>query len=283
MTDRYIFTVTAGRSGQSSLTRLLNTHVRDCYAAFEEPRAKVRMRGFPGDIERRIRRRFFETHELLGRGRVLTAYQAGDEAYLDRIVARRMAMIERPGVATYVDVSKYFARGLHDAFARATGSFGLIRLVRDPILNMRSFLNRNKDFSLDNSRPDAPRNELRLDPETMAPGEFYLWAWCEMYLRFDRLVEQYQIEQAVEIRTEDMNDAKAVARHFTGLGLDFTPPKVLPPQNTNCAQGRGETMPTAADMQTFGRFLDRLPAAMRDRIPYFNDYTPSNAGARQAG
>lgn len=275
MTERYIFTVTAGRSGQSSLTRLLTAHVAGCFAAFEEPRAKVRLRGFPGDIERRIRRRFFETHELLGRGRVLTAYQEGDAAYIDRIVRRRLAMIERRGAAIYIDVSKYFARGLHDAFARAVGKFALIRLVRDPILNMRSFLNRNKDFYLDNSAPDAPRNLLRLDPATMELGELYLWAWCEMYLRYDRLIDEYNVTHAVEIRTDDLNDAAKTSRNFAALGLDHSPIVVLPPQNTNLTLGYGETVSSDEDIRTFDRFINRLPADAVDKLAYFQDYDPN--------
>ena len=274
MTQRYIFTVTAGRSGQGSLTRLLMAHVADCYAAFEEPQAKVRLRGFPGDLERRFRRRFFETHELLGRGRVLAAYQSGDAAYLDRIVARRLEMIEHLDVSIYVDVSKYFARGLHDAFARAVGDFGLIRLVRDPVLNMRSFLNRNKSFRLDNSAPDAPNNELPLDPGGFEPGEFYLWSWCEMYLRFERLVETYKVERAVEIRTEEINDSGTMARHFSALGLEHTPLTVAPPENTNRMLGHGETLITEADIRTFERFMSRLPATAIDRIGYLHGYDP---------
>ena len=280
MTQRYIFTVTAGRSGQGSLTRLLMAHVADCYAAFEEPQAKVRLRGFPGDLERRFRRRFFETHELLGRGRVLAAYQSGDAAYLDRIVARRLEMIEHLDVSIYVDVSKYFARGLHDAFARAVGDFGLIRLVRDPVLNMRSFLNRNKSFRLDNSAPDAPNNELRLDPDGFKPGEFYLWAWSEMYLRFERLVETYKVRRAVEIRTDELNDAGTMARHFRALGLEHTPLTAVPPENTNRMQGHGETLVTQADIRTFECFLNRLPSSVIDRIGYLHGYDP--AGVRLA-
>ncbi len=275
MAERYIFTVTAGRSGQASLTRLLTTHVADCYAAFEEPHAKVRLRGLPGDIERRFRRRFFETHELLGRGRVLAAYQNGDAAYLDRIVARRLETIDHLDVSIYVDVSKYFARGLHDAFARAVGDFGLIRLVRDPVLNMRSFLNRNKTFGLDNSAPDAPNNELRLDPDGFEAGEFYLWAWSEMYLRFERLVEKYKVARAVEIRTDELNDAAMMTRHFRALGLEHTPLSVVPPENTNRMQGHGETLVTEDDIRTFERFMSRLASAEIERIGYLRGYDPA--------
>jgi len=279
MAKQYIFTVTAGRSGQNSLAALLNAHVPGCHAAFEEPHAKVRLKGALGDVERRFRRRFFETHELLGRGRVLTAFQDGDEAYLDRIAAKRLGMAEQLEGSIYVDVSKYFARGLHNAFARAVKDFGLIRLVRDPILNMRSFLNRGKGFYLDNSAPDAPRNLLLLDPSTMSKGELYLWAWCEVYLRFDRLVDEFEVSRAVEIRTEDLNDGGNVTRHFRSLGLDHSEIRVLPPRNTNRDQGRGDTIVKREDIETMERFLDRLPGGVRDQIAYFSGYEPARAAS----
>jgi len=65
---RYIFTVTAGRSGQSTLTSLFNNHIRSSYVAFEEPQINYLFHGRLSDLERKFRRRFIETHELLGRG-----------------------------------------------------------------------------------------------------------------------------------------------------------------------------------------------------------------------
>ncbi len=278
MIPRYVFTVTAGRSGQASLCELLHCHVPGCLAAFEEPGVRPILPGPLGDIERRFRRRFVETHELLGRGKVLEAYQRGDEAYLDRIAVARLARIERrlarDGQTIYVDVSKYFGRGLHRGFLRARGDAALIRLVRDPILNMRSFLNRDKDFYLDNSRPDRPRNILRLDPAVLAKGELYLWAWCEMYLRFDDMAEEFGIGRAVEIRTEHQSDPARMTAAFDALGLpheDVAPGRVI---NTNAVQGFGETRVGAEDIILFERFLDRLPRSIRQRITYFHDYDP---------
>ncbi len=283
---RYIFTVTAGRSGQASLTDLLRRHVPRCLAYFEEPQIAPFLPGVLGDFERRFRRRFVETHELLGRGRVLAAFDAGDEATLDRYAAARLDWIDRRvarhGARIYADVSKYYARGLHRAIARARPGLGLIRLVRDPVLNMRSFLNRNKDFYLDNNRPDGAHNELRLDPEALSKGELYLWAWCEMYLRFDALVEEFAISPAIEIRTEDLNDPVRMAAHLAALGLEHTPLAAAPPRNTNESQGFRPTTVHAEDVETFERFRDRLPPAILARITYFADYDPRTMLAEAA-
>ncbi|MEQ8667350.1 MAG: hypothetical protein RIC16_16645 [Rhodospirillales bacterium] len=274
MTERYIFTVATGRCGQSSLTHLLNTHVEGCYAAFEEPSPKLRFKGALRDLERHFRRRFIETHELLGRGKVLTAFENGDEAYLDRIAAKRLRLIDAKGARIHVDVSKYFARGLHKSFARACPGMGLILLVRDPVLNMRSFLNRNKRFTLDNNMPDARSNLLRMSHDDFEKGEFYLWAWCEMYLRYLALLDEFDIGARAIIRTEDLNDAERMNAHFDDLALEHSPVVTVAPRNTNEQQGKGATAAASADVDLFLRFRERLPADMRQRIGYLADYDP---------
>jgi hypothetical protein len=280
---RYIFTVTAGRSGQGSLTALLKHHVPGCYPAFEEPGVNRHLPGVLGDFERLFRRRFVETHELLGRGQVLTAFESGDDGYLEKVARRRLQLAHRTlakhDAHIYFDVSKYFARGLHRGFARLLPSFSLVRLVRDPLLNMRSFLNRDKNFRLDNSLPDARNNLLRLDSSDFAPGEFYLWAWCEMYLRYARLVEDRKVERSVEIRTEDLSDAAKVNAALDALGLAHTPVAARPSANTNLSQGLGETAVRQEDVDLFERFVARLPGDIRRDIAYFSDYDPARLHA----
>jgi len=276
MTDHYIFTVTAGRSGQGSLAHLLNTHVEGCYAAFEEPAPALHFGGVLGDMERHFRRRFVETHELLGRGKVLTAFDSGDDAYLDRVAARRLKLIDRKGARIHVDISKYFARGLHRAFARACPDMGLILLVRDPILNMRSFLNRGKSFTLDNNLPDASSNLLQLPCDDLDKGELYLWAWCEMYLRYLHLKEEFNINVSTMIRTEDLNDAHKMNAHLDALELSHAPVEPVKPRNTNMEQGKGETAVAEQDIVLFEKFLDRLPEPALQKIMYFSDYDPKN-------
>jgi len=275
--------VTAGRSGQGSLTDLLRRHVPGCYPAFEEPAVNRRLPAFLANYERRFRRRFVETHELLGRGRVLTAFDRGDDAYLEKIARRRLRMaeriLERQGAHIYIDVSKYFARGLHRGFARILPSFALIRLVRDPLPNMRSFLNRRKNFELDNNLPDRASNILRLDSADFEPGEFYLWAWCEMYLRFDQIVADHGVTRAVEIRTDDLHDPERINAALDELGLSHTPVAARPPVNTNISQGLRETNVQRRDIDLFERFTARLSADMKRRITYFSDYDPAHLHA----
>ena len=283
MKPDYVFTVTAGRSGQNTLTRFLNTHVAGCYAAFEEPKAPSSLPWVFGDFEKRFRRRFIQTHELLGRGKVLTAYESSNLEFIESIVAKRMdliaARLQQHDARIYVDVSKFFARGLHVGFARAIPEMGLIRLVRDPLMNMRSFLNRNKNFYLDNSVPDASSNILQLDSSEMEKGELYLWAWCEMYLRFDRLIEDLGTDRAVEIRTEDLNDATKINVAFDKLGLEHSPVEVGVRLNRNVAKGLADTQVSAGDIDLFERFLERLAPEFRRRITYLDNYDPRSLRA----
>lgn len=282
---RYVFTVTAGRSGQLTLTDILRRHVPDCYAAFEEPTPRWLFKGVLGQIERRFRRRFFETDELLGRGAVLSAYDHGDREYLIKIARRRIAMIGRrlkkTRAHTYIDVSKFFARGLHVGFRHCLCPISLIHLVRDPIHNMRSFLNRSKVFAKDNCLPDSPSNILRLDCSDMQPGEFYLWAWCEMYLRFDAMITDGGIDRWAEIRTEHLNNYAYMGAALDALGFNHGPISGKTELNTNRGLGLGETVVNDEDIAIFHRFLARLPDDIRSRLTYFNDYDPTGCIAPQ--
>jgi len=276
---RYIFTACTGRNGQNSLTHLLNTHCDDVHAAFEEPHATPWLPGRTGKLEQRFRRRFIQTHELLGRGRILSAFDEGRDDYIEQVVRRRLGMISRQlnrhDTSVYFDVSKYFARGLHVGFLRALPRFSVVLLVRDPILNMRSFLNRNKDFSLDNTRPDGPRNKLKLDPGDMSKGEHYLWAWCEIYLRFLDLARAPQVDKALIIRTSDLENDERMNQILDELGLSHSPVIVEPARNTNVSQGFSATEPQDADVDAFRRFLAKLPDQVRQDITYLADYEPA--------
>ncbi len=287
----HFFTVVAGRSGQATLTEILRRHVPGCFPAFEAPSPSLLLPGRLGQWEHRFRRRFVETNELLGRGRVLDAFERGDVEYLEKIARKRLKMIRRDlarSVAhTYFDVSKFFARGLHVGFRRVLPEIGLLRLVRDPVANMRSFLNRSKNFRLDNSMPDAASNILQLDSRDMVSGELYLWAWCELYLRFDRMVDEGGVLRSAELRTEKLDDPAHVEAALRSLGLDFTPVTPVGHLNTNIGQGFRETQIDDDSVATFERFMTRMPGYMLDRISYLAGYDPGrmstghNSSAKQ--
>ena len=278
---RYIFTVAAGRSGQSSLTDLLDRHVFDCWAAVEEPKVDCVLPGRWGQYERRFRRRFFETHELLGRGKVLQAYSEGNDDYLEQIVRQKLRNIQRKlrrrDASIYIDVSKYFARGQHLGYLKVLPQFSLIHLVRDPLKNMRSFLNRNKDFYLDNGPPDSKFNHLRLKASDLNKGELYLWAWCELHLRFQALAADAKVDKAIEIRTDDLTNEDKMTALLKALDLRHKPLELTPPMNTNVFLGFPETKVQVEDVELFRQFVQKIPGEQFDRIQYFHDYDPNSA------
>ncbi len=276
--DRFIFTVATGRCGQSSLRDIIEAHVPGCYPAFEEPSIHTVLPRPFESYERRFRRQFIETHELLGRGKVLKAFEIGNDTFIDRTAAKRLRRIQREMAtresAIYFDISKFFARGLHVGFLKAVGKHALVNLVRDPVCNMRSFLNRDKTFALDNNRPDASSNILRLACADMTASDFYLWAWCELNLRFEAMCQSDKVTHAVEIRTERLQDAGYMNAAFDALSLVHSPVVSQPPSNTNRERGLNATVVGADDIRTFEKFLDRVPTVLRSRIAYLQDYNP---------
>lgn len=272
---RFIFTVTPGRSGQASLTELANRCGIGVKAAFEEPQIRPRLPGALGDMERHFRRRFVETHEILGRGDVLRAFAAGDAPLLERYAVARLDWIRgfAAGFEIFFDISKYFIRGLHRPLVRLTESPAIVFLVRDPIQNARSFVNRGKDFRLDNNAPSDKVNELPM-ADQQSPMDLYFWAWTEGYLRGLRLVEEEGLAPPVVIRTADLVDASAMAGHFASLRLPVRELVTVPPINTNESQGHGRTEVTSSDVDAFERWREKIPAGVWDRLFFMHDYNP---------
>jgi hypothetical protein len=272
---RFVFTVTPGRSGQASLTELVARCCAGVEAAFEEPQVQTILPGALGAVERRLRRRFVETHELLGRGDVLRAFAAGDSAALELHARRRHRWMLRraTGKSVFFDISKYFIRGMHYQLAALAGRPSIVFLVRDPVLNMRSFLNRGKDFRLDNNSPADRANVLRM-PADMDPPSLYLWAWTEGYLRGLRLVAERGLDAPVVIRTPDLGDARVMAVHLAALGLPCARVQTRPAINTNRSQGHAATAATRADIEAFERWRDAVPPALWDELAFMRGYDP---------
>ncbi len=272
---RFIYTVTPGRSGQASLSDLVARCCRNVTPAFEEPQARVRLSGRLGDIERRFRRRFFETHELLGRGDVLRAFAEKDEAALRRYAEARLAWMQgfAPKAEVFFDISKFFIRGLHRHLVALTGKPKIVLLIRDPILNMRSFANRAKNFRLDNNSPADAVNELPM-PADMPLTDLYFWAWTEGYLRGLRLAEEFGLDDPRRIFTRDLENAEAMTAHFHALGIGFERIETRGAINTNVSQGHGRTEVSPTDIEAFERWRDKVPAASWDRLDFMRGYDP---------
>jgi hypothetical protein len=286
---RYIFTVTAGRSGQATLTYLLKNYVSDCHVSFESPQINYMFckkhnlpdqhNGILADLERHFRRRFVETHELLGRGKVLSAYADNNIEYIKKITRKRIHIIDaelkKNHKAVYIDVSKHFAKGLHLGFAQLLSEISLIHLVRDPILNMRSFINRDKNFYLDNGSPDSERNMLRMDKKKMDRSDLYLWAWCETALRYESMKQLNCVNRHIEIHTDKLNNNNYMSSCLSEIGLNYSAAgeeNVM--INTNISSGYKKTIVSKEDVDKFSRFVDKAQLDLFSKIPYLQSYDP---------
>ena len=130
MINNYIFTVTNGRSGQATLNKYLELYAINCLSAFEEPNITTILPGVLGNIEKKIRRKYFETNELLGRGKVLRAYQDKIFEYIKKIAYIRLKKINidanKANAFTYFDISKFYVRGLYKGFNSILKNFNLV-------------------------------------------------------------------------------------------------------------------------------------------------------------
>ena len=275
MINNYIFTVTAGRSGQATLYDILQRYSEGCLSDFEAPRINTIFPSFLGDIEKRIRRNFIETNELLGRGKIITAYDESKDGYIENIAKIRLSKIERQAIKinahTYFDISKFYARGLHIGFNKILNEFSLILLVRDPLLNMRSFLNRNKNFFLDNSRPEGVNNILKMNSKNFSKGEFYLWSWSEIFLRYIRMSHSKKVKKSVIIKNDDLRDSDKISKVFDYLNVNYKPIDKINILNTNIELGLESTKVKKEDILVMKKFISRIPSKYLNELKYMMD------------
>ena len=95
MKENYIFTITTGRSGQETLHKIIETYSTNCISEFEAPNIKPYLPLFLGDLEKKFRRKFLETNELLGRGKVLNCYENKKYEYIDLIAKKKIKKIKK--------------------------------------------------------------------------------------------------------------------------------------------------------------------------------------------
>ncbi len=281
MKKRFVFAVYAGRSGGLQTTHFFNRNVEGCLAVNEFPRYEASLPGRLGNWQHRFHRKFIETHELLGRGKMLEAFARGDDEYLARVTRRRLKMIsnelDKNGCSIYIDMNKLFGRSIFRGVDQVLPNYSLIYMPRDPLKNMKSYINRNKNFYLDNNRPDDDCNELQLDSSNMKKEELYLWMWAELHLRFQTMCKSPRVDSFSTIRTEDMNSSDIWAKTLDELELPYKQVSIEPQSNSNTKLGFAATRITEDDVALFEGFLKRIPSKIRDRIDYFDSYDPKQS------
>ena len=263
MNKNYIFTVTNGRSGQATLFKVLQENAINCISAFEEPSIKAIFPFFIGDLEKKVRRRFFETNELLGRGNIIKAYENENYEYIKKISKKRLKLINKRlhdnNANCYFDVSKFYIRALYKGFNFFLENLSIVFLVRDPLENMKSFLNRNKDFFLDNSSPLAKSNILNLDCNSLSKGELYLWSWAETFLRYQELSKTKKIKKSLVFYSEDLQFPDKVSDLLKSLGVEHKKIRQIKKINTNEELGIKKTEVDTKDILLLKEFILKIP------------------------
>ena len=269
----YVYVVSAGRSGQASLSNILQQAYPNSYVAFEEPQIKYFLPRCLSWLERKFRRKFIETNELLGRGKVLTAFARNDQDELRHYGLQKYDWLEKKtkerGSNICFEVNKHFIHGLHSGLDPLIKSnHQLVSLVRDPLLNMRSYLNRNKDFYLDNVATDCEYNEIVIHPSKLTKGQLYLHSWCECYLRAEKFAVKHGIKNHV-LFTHDLTNKNKIDEFLTRLGFAYQPVLSFEKTNTNKDQGFVETTVTRQDIDEARYFIAMLSDEVRSKLPFF--------------
>ena len=283
----FVFVVSAGRSGQSHFSKLLEKAYPASYVAFEQPQIHYVFPKFLNWPERKFRRAFIETDELLGRGGVLTAFSRNDKPLLERYGLQKFNWLknkmEKRGSNVCFEVNKHFLHGLHIGMGQMIRSHHqIIHLVRDPLLNMRSYLNRNKNFYLDNGAPDCKFNEIKLDPSLLTKGQHYLHAWCECYLRASKFAAEHGIKKHT-LLTRDLADTGKMQSFLRNISLPCEGIQPVKKINTNEEQGFGETKLDSKDIVEALDFIDMLPSHTLAQLPLFEYFINQHSSRSLSG
>ncbi len=270
-----IFTACTGRCGQNSLAEYFNRFGKNCFAEVEPPDLIYKQEWIFGNLVRIIQRKWIVTHEDLGRGKALLWYDNDKNERLEKLAKKRLKRILKFRCEHYIELSKFFIRSYCDAIYNLRKDIGVIKLYRNPLKNAPSFVNRNKKFSLDGVMPFFKKTCFKTDMEKLTKYQLYLWQWVEIDLRYQRFIEENNIEKHYEIKTEDLNEPTEVDQLFNYFDIELkTDIKPISPKNTNVSQGKPETVVRSQDIDEFYRFLEMMPADIMKKVSHIKDYCP---------
>ena len=272
--SKYIFTVTAGRSGQVSLTETINKYSLNCHAEVEHPEIHTFFKGRLGKYEHNFRRKFIETNELLGRGKILTSFSNNNLSYIASIAKKKKSIFNgflEGESQIYFDVGKHFARGFHLGFEEILKSYSVVLLVRDPMENILSFIRRDKDFFRDNNHPSDAMNQYVFIKDQYTSVDLYAWMWVETYLRFLSIKKSEKVNSYYVLHTEDLNKKEKIMDLFEVLEIkgNFTDFKGV---KMNTSNYNGSSL-TDEERVQFLSFVSDLPLKILDEIPMLKKYT----------
>lgn len=208
--EGFVFCASTGRSGTTSLSRILGAAVPGCVARHE-----------PVPI----------LHD-----EVMQAHNDGDDGVAREAFRQRKApRIYRLAVGSrwYVETNHIFVKCFADAAIEEFGDrLQVVHLTRDHREVAASFLGRGSIPGRDRGdrwllRPDAPRNEIALAAE-MAEGARFdhpffrcLWYCYEIDARVADIRRRHPEVRIHHLEVEDLNDPAAMRRLVHDLGMDL--------------------------------------------------------------
>ena len=254
--------------------------LKNCFSECEAPDLIHKGSGFIGSLSRSFQRKWIVTEEMLGRGKALEWYEINKlHPNLDKIVKKKIKRIyklkKQYRFSHYIETGKFFLKTHCDTFYENFQNISIIKLSRNPLLNAKSYLNRNKNFYLDNVSPNSKQNCLQVDPKALNKYQLYLWNWFETELRYYRFVEKYQIEKKYEIKTEELSDYKTIKGLFDYFDIQYDKIIFPKPINTNTSQGNKKTEISRKELDDYLKFLDIIPEELIDKIKYLHKFDPT--------
>lgn len=264
--NNLIFTVCTGRCGQHSLGEYLSKYTKDTLCEVEPPNLFYPDTFLFGNQLRNLQRKWLVTNEMLGRGKAIEWFRTENIAKLRELSSARLARIrrlcKRHRCENYFEVSKFFVRTYFDATFDINPNIGVLLLRRDPLSNAKSFLNRGKNFALDNQLPHENNVILKMRTEKLSKFQLYLWQWCEVELRYRKFIREKKIYRHYEISNVDLDKPEKLCEMLDYFSIPHVGHENIisqKPINTNVQNGFNPTKLTHRDYVEFENFLEMMP------------------------
>jgi len=269
----FFFTVCTGRCGQATLVNYINKFSTNTFSEVEPPETFFQGRNIISRILQNIEREFFNTDEMLGRGKFLEFYDKNNlnpiQIECQKKIKRINNILFKKNKINYFEVSKFFIRSYGEELIKINPNMKILYLYRNPIINAKSFLNRKKNFQKDNFLPSFLKTQFNINIESLNEFEKYLWCWIEVKLRMLELKKKYNQIKIYNFKTEDLNKLDKIKNMFDFFNIKYENLSILNPSNTNEEQGRNATVIAKNDLEIFLKFLKKIPEKILSEIPEF--------------
>ena len=114
-----------------------------------------------------------------------------------------------------------------------------------------------------------PCNELIMDDKDFSKGEYYLWSWAEMYMRYLKIANSNKVIKNIIFHTEELESIEKVASLFNKLNIHFNNIRYNKKFNTNNSIGIVDTKIIKKDVNLLKNFILKIPKKHKNIINLF--------------